>query len=333
MLDSASPDQAKGSEYTVRQLLDDFSAGLGDELKDQPEAEATVRSTIGNAYRRLNLFQKAQPHLEKALQLRRELFGDDHELVAESQVALAWNLHFQGKHEQSEALVREALRFYESHPTAPQPVIYALWTLQVVLNRDNRWDEAAAVAQQALDLAAERQRTDSPEVANILSNLANIHSGQKKYAEAEQLARRSVDLHRRVHGAQHPETGFAFRALGVALKSQGKFAEAKTAYEEALSIFRLQYGPHNSQHSAIANCIQDLKRVLESLGDKSALEALAKMEADTMSGDTPSNHIRLAELLLSDNRSDTLRKEKEEEARRQIGACNRTIQGGPGRIP
>jgi tetratricopeptide (TPR) repeat protein len=91
MLDSASPEQAKGSEYTVRQLLDDFSAGLGDQLRDQREAEAAVRLTIGNAYRRLNLFQKAQPHLEKALQLRRELFGDDHEMVAESQVALAWN--------------------------------------------------------------------------------------------------------------------------------------------------------------------------------------------------------------------------------------------------
>ena len=213
MLDSASPDQAKGSEYTVRQLLDDFSAGLGDQLKDQREAEAAVRMTIGNAYRRLNLFQKAQPHLAKALQLRRELFGDDHEFVAESRVALAWNLHFQGKKEQSEALVREALRFYESHRTDPQPVIYALWTLQCILNKDNQYDEAAATAQQALDLAAERQRMDSPEVANILSNLANIRSGQKKYSEAEQLARRSVDLHRRMHGAQHPETGFAFRAM------------------------------------------------------------------------------------------------------------------------
>jgi serine/threonine protein kinase len=318
MLDSASPDQAKGSEYTVRDLLDTISVGLRDQLKGIPEAEATVRLTIGNAYRRLNLFQKAQPQLETALKLRREQFGDDHELVAESQVALAWNLDFQGKREQSEALVRESLRFYESHATAPQPFIYALWTLQCILNKDGQYDDAAKVAQQALDLAAERRAMDSPEVANILSNLANIRSGQKKYSEAEQLARQSLDLHRRVHGAQHPETGFAFRALGVALKAQGKFAEAKPAYEEALRIFRLQYGPHNSEHSAIANCIRDLKSVLESLGDKSALEALAKLEADTESGDNPSNHIRLAELLLSDEPADDKRHEKKEEASRQF---------------
>ena len=208
-------------------------------------------------------------------------------------------------------MVREALRFYESHRTDPQPVIYALWTLQVVLDSEKRYDEAAAVAQQGLDLAAERQRTDSPEVASILSNLANIRRGQEKYSEAEQLARQSVDLHRRVHGPQHPETGFAFRALGVALKSQGKFAEAKPAYEEALSIFRLQYGPHNYQHSAIANCIRDLKRVLESLGDKSALETLAKDEAEQATRmDSPDNHVRLAGLLLANTQPSDAQKEE-----------------------
>ena len=71
MLDSASPEQAKGSEYTVRELLDAFSAGLGDRLNGEPEVKAAVHSTIGNAYRRLNLFQKAQPHLESALRVRR----------------------------------------------------------------------------------------------------------------------------------------------------------------------------------------------------------------------------------------------------------------------
>ena len=50
LLRSANPDALKGSDYTVRQLLDDFSAGLANQLKDQPEVEAAVRATVGRAY-------------------------------------------------------------------------------------------------------------------------------------------------------------------------------------------------------------------------------------------------------------------------------------------
>ena len=67
MLASANPDETKGADYTVRQLLDGFAAGLGDQLKEQPEADAAIRSTIGNAYRRLGLPDKAAPHLKAAL--------------------------------------------------------------------------------------------------------------------------------------------------------------------------------------------------------------------------------------------------------------------------
>ena len=92
-------------------------------------------------------------------------------------------------------------------------------------------------------------------------------------------------------------------------------AEAKPAYEEALSIFRLQYGPHNFQHSAIANCIRDLKRVLKSLGDESGLEALGKVEEDGATrSDDPENHVRLAGLLLTNKPTGA----QKEEARRLI---------------
>src|SRR5262249_42621618 len=46
MLNSANPEALKGSDYTVRQLQDDCSAGLSDQLASEPEVEAAVRSTI-----------------------------------------------------------------------------------------------------------------------------------------------------------------------------------------------------------------------------------------------------------------------------------------------
>ncbi len=331
MLDSANPDQANGSEYTVRKLFDTISAGLGDQLKGQPEAEATIRLMIGNVYRRLNLAQQAQPHLETALKLRKEIFGDEHEMVAESQVALAWSLHFQDKNKEGEALVREALRFYENHRTAPQPHIFALWTLQCILNREKSYEEAAKVAEKALAIAGERPENEYPEVANILHNLATIRIHQKSYLEAEQLARRSAELSRRLRGSQHPEVAFALQKVGAALQRQGKSAEAEPPLRDALNIFHKYYRPDDT---AVTRCSAELKRVLEALQDKSALEAFAKEEAEySMGSDTPSNHIRLALLLLSDEHADNKRQEKQEEAQPTIPARNRTIQGCPARIP
>ena len=53
MLASADPEKARGKDYTVRELLDEFSAGLEDRLQGQPEVEATIRALIGKAYLRV----------------------------------------------------------------------------------------------------------------------------------------------------------------------------------------------------------------------------------------------------------------------------------------
>src|SRR5262245_54138136 len=65
MLASSNPDQLKGSKYTVRELLDEFSAGLGDELAGQLEVEATIHSVIGNSYLRLGVIGPAELHLKR----------------------------------------------------------------------------------------------------------------------------------------------------------------------------------------------------------------------------------------------------------------------------
>ena len=71
MLASSNPDETKGSQYTVRELLDDFSAGLGDQLAGEPEVEAAIHSVIGKSYWRLGVYDRGELHSKKALDLRR----------------------------------------------------------------------------------------------------------------------------------------------------------------------------------------------------------------------------------------------------------------------
>ncbi len=109
MLQSANPDAARGADYKVRQMLDDFSTGLETQLKDQPETEAAIRAIIGNAYRQLGLTDKAEPHLKAALDLRQQVFGADHVLIVRSLLDYAWIFSGRGDAIGAEKLVRGAL--------------------------------------------------------------------------------------------------------------------------------------------------------------------------------------------------------------------------------
>src|SRR5262249_25952825 len=119
LLGTANPESAKGSNYTVRQMLDDFEARLGDRLKGQPDLEADLRITIGLAYFTNNLQDKAQDQFRRALELRRGFFGSEHAKVAEVLTHLASSLRYQHTWFLSEKagaaaakLAREAVTLY-----------------------------------------------------------------------------------------------------------------------------------------------------------------------------------------------------------------------------
>ncbi len=114
MLASGSPDSGRGKDYTVRELLDQFSTSMENRMKDQPEEEATLRQVIGSVYTRLGLLKEAEPHLKRSLELNRQLFGEYHVKYADSLRHLAWNRYEAGKDAETDSLVRQALAVYRA---------------------------------------------------------------------------------------------------------------------------------------------------------------------------------------------------------------------------
>jgi serine/threonine protein kinase/tetratricopeptide (TPR) repeat protein len=268
MLTSANPHQSKGADYTVRQLLDESSLRFRDQLKGQPEVEAAIRSTIGMAYRALGERDQATPHLQAALDLRRDVFGPDSEKVAESMVDYAYNQTL--KSPESEAAVREALRIYKDRGTTGRPVLHAMFLLEKCLAGQGKNDQAEAVGTEAVALC-KSNNSESPELANILHRLADQKQLRRKYAEAEALALRSVEMHRRLHGNGHPQTAYGLATLGRALRSLNKNAEAERACRESLDIFRRSY---DEDFSGIKMVFGELRSVLQAQGDQAGLAAL-----------------------------------------------------------
>jgi tetratricopeptide (TPR) repeat protein len=312
MVGSADAARAKGADYKVRDLFDNFARRLDGQLTSQPEVEADIRATIGRAYRSLKLPDKAQPHFERAIELYTRTDGPHSEKLAAVLVDGAWNLHDQGRFAKAESQVNEALAIYRKRGVTGGPLFHALEILQHILRGSaGREKDVERVTKEALAVARQSGE-EFPDQANLMHRYADLKFGQGNFAEAEQLARQSVDMHYRLHGDRHPETAFGLMTLARALESQQKLKDAESAIREALAVFRHQFP---EDHPNIRDTMNQLRNVLEARGDKSALAALAKEEAARlMRSDSPDYHRHLASLLLTNHPSDA----REQEARRLI---------------
>jgi serine/threonine protein kinase len=312
MLGSADAARAKGVDYTVRQLLDDFSAGLGSQLADQPAVAADIHATIGRAYRSVKRPDQAQPHFEQAIALRRQADGPQSVKLAAILVDGAWNLQDQNRHAEAESQLKEALEIYRRLGVTGPPLFHALEVLQHVLINAGRYADAERVTGEALDVAR-RAGQEFPDQANLLHRYAGLKNRQGQFAEAEKVALQSVDMHRRLHGERHPETAFGLRDLARALLPQRKYDEAEVAVREALTIFRRLFP---DDHTNVRGTIDHLREVLQARNDKEALDSLANDEAERSTrANSPENHARLAGLLLKNSKPT---KDQQQEARRLI---------------
>jgi eukaryotic-like serine/threonine-protein kinase len=307
MVGSADAERAKGSQYTVRELLDDFSVGLGHQLADEPAVEADIRTTIGRAYRCLALSEQAQPHLKRAVEIRRRIDLPGNENLAAVLVESAWNLRDLGRLLEAESQLHEALDIYRQQGVTDGPVMYALRALQHTLITAGRYDDAERVTREALAIS-KRSDEEFSDLASILHRYAEMKITQGHFAEGETLARQAVDMNRRLHGDRHLNTAWALGALVFALQSQQRLAEAESAMREHLAILRSCYGP---EHINYRRGVDRLKKILEERGDNAALDQLAREEAhESMHTGSTDYYVRLARHLLTDQSMENARKEE-----------------------
>ena len=244
MINSASPATGKGAEYTVRELLDSFSAKYDERVGQDPEVEATVRAIIGRTYGTLRDYDKSEPQLRRALELRR---SDSSSMeFADSEIDYAtYLMEVRGDtvlpDPTAYQLIQDAMSIYEAHGSA-EGVLKSLRALQKFHKAKWDWAEADRVAERALSVAQEEGLMESPFLAIILHDYANTRRRQGDVESAIRLATQAVELHRRVNGDQHVETAWGLVYLRAALADDGQYAAAEPVIQECLAIFQHLYG-------------------------------------------------------------------------------------------
>jgi tetratricopeptide (TPR) repeat protein len=87
--------------------------------------------------------------------------------------------------------------------------------------------EAEPLLQKVLTVKERTDGPDNPEVASILTSLANIYKADTKYDQAEPLYQRAMDIKMRALGPDHPDLAPTLEAYADLLARTYREAEAE----------------------------------------------------------------------------------------------------------
>jgi serine/threonine protein kinase/Tfp pilus assembly protein PilF len=289
MLAAADPQRLLGDKVTVLQATREALKRLDDgALKDQPQIEAAVRTTIGTTLAGLSRYADAEVVLQKALDLRRKTLAANDPEIGKTLIELAGARQMQGKLAEAEALVREAMKIFQTSlgPRSAE-VGTALDNLASNLNDQGKLVESEKLYRDALSIAREKFPAGTLQVAIALNNLGWSLKDQGKFPEAEQLFREAVDIFRARLPDGHPDLAAALNNVAVTLDDQGRFAQAEPLFREALAIRRRSLPPG---HVDIARSLNDLGEVLQAQNKLAEAEPLLREALEIRRKGLPPTH-------------------------------------------
>jgi serine/threonine protein kinase len=204
LFEISDPNETRGNTITAREILDRGARSIQIELKDQPEILATMIGTMGRVYLQLSLYEPARPLLEKALSIRKELYGDEHLDVSKSLNDLADWLYYQGEYEKAEALNRESVSicrklFDKDHPD----LATSIHNLAVTLDMIGDTEEAEVLYHEALTMRRNLFGNNNHDVADCLHDLGWHYFDRGEYDKAESMLREALAVYREVLGNEH----------------------------------------------------------------------------------------------------------------------------------
>jgi tetratricopeptide (TPR) repeat protein len=252
----SDPSQARGNKITAREVLDKGVDKVQKELKDQPEIQATLMSTMGNVYRNLGLYEQSSPLLERTVELREKMLGPDHPSVAASLFDLSLLRKEEAGYEKALSLAKRALDIYEK-TRGPEhaSTLKAVENVGAVYWKMGKFDEAESLLVRALEVRKKVLGAESLEVASSLNNLANLADDRGQYDKAEAYYKGALAIYEKAPDQNQLSIAGSLANLALFYDGQGKTAEVEPLYKRSLDIQEKFLGP---EHPDVADTLHNL---------------------------------------------------------------------------
>ncbi|HXB25073.1 MAG TPA: serine/threonine-protein kinase [Gemmatimonadaceae bacterium] len=238
-------------------------------LDREPAIQAALYTTLGGVYQQLGNLERADSLLRAGLDERRSLYGADHAEIAESLVLLGLLRVDQARLTEAESFVRQGLAMALRVEPANDPSVgRATAALGYVLRNRGEKDSALRVLQ-----GAARIQSDSADLSETLTSLANTYYDEGQYAVADSINRRVLALDRVIHGDRHPSVATDLTNLGAIEHDLGHYPLAEGFYRQAIDIDQAWYG---ANHPETVSLLPMLARTL--IAEKRYPEAVGMLQ-------------------------------------------------------
>ncbi len=288
----ADPGRSRGNTITARELLDQGAAKVVRELKEQPLVQAKLMDTIGGLYLTIGAYDRAQPLLADALELRRQTAGTEHLDVAESLHHLAALAYEKGDHTSSETMYREALQLRRrllgsTHLKAAA----SMAGLGRVLVARGKFAEAEPLVRDALALRRSQLEPEHKDIADsLLHGLGRLLGQQGKFAEAADVYRQALAIYRKLYGEENRFVAASLNNLAVMLKELGDYRGAEPLFREVLAMRRKLLG---AEHPDVAASLANLASLLQDKREYAEAEQCYRQALALRRKLFGENHVRL----------------------------------------
>jgi serine/threonine protein kinase len=227
----ARPSIAPDPDLKVRTALDRAAARLAGKFDKQPLVEASIRRTIGKAYKDLGLYPDAHRQLERALELQR---GNRESLQTTNDIADVFV--DEGKYREAEPLFLRVLAVRRRALGDRDPATLATMNaLAWAYANEGKYADAETLYREVLQVRRQLLGEKHPDTLLSMNNLARLEIDEGKYADAEPLCIRVLEGRRRVLGEAHPDTLISEDNLGRLYINEGRYGEAERLLSAVLN--------------------------------------------------------------------------------------------------
>ena len=258
------------AESLLRRVLERFESS---------EKVAEVRSILAGLLHQKGVFGEAETLHRQVLAEYRQRYGDRHPATAQALNDLASALIDQGRFEEPEPLLLEALDIYrarkwsDDHPV----VISSLSNLGALATFQRDFAKAEGYYREAYERALVSMGPDHPNVSYILSGLGAARRQLGDLRGAEEALRRAAEIRRRAFGPGHILTTRAEGLLGACLRDLGQYREAESLLLSVVRVYAQLVPPRPREQRKM---IEHLALLYEAMGDPAA----AAQQRSTLEG-------------------------------------------------
>ncbi|CAH3189100.1 unnamed protein product, partial [Porites lobata] len=237
------------------------------DFKEDKLLRANIYSTQGNVYSDLGQYSEAKEYYEKALIIRKEIYGEKHGELAASYNNLGAVYRDLGQYSEAKEYYEKALIIRkEIYGEKHGDVAASFNNLGIVYRNLGQYSEAKEYYEKALIITKEIYGEKHGDVAASYNNLGIVYKELGQYSEAKEYYEKALIITKEIYGEKYGGVAASYNNLGIVYRNLGQYSEAKEYYEKALIITKEIYG---EKYGGVAASYNNRGAVYSDLGQYS----------------------------------------------------------------